>query len=59
MTTKQAKQLIGKTVVLRHSTGLMQSCTVLDVKSENIKIEHDGMTEWLWTPNWFSLWVPQ
>jgi hypothetical protein len=55
MTTKQAKQLIGKTVELRHFMGRTQSCAILEVKNKNIKIDHLGVIDWLWATDWTFL----
>jgi hypothetical protein len=59
MTTRQAKQLIGKTIVLRHFMGRIQSFTVLGVEGGNIKIDHDAMIGWIWAADWSPLWKEQ
>ena len=54
MTSKEAKQLIGKpvkwcgkhTFYVRWHEGI-----VLDVKGRNVQVDHGGFTDWLWLPD--------
>ena len=52
MTTKQAKQLIGKTVELRNQNGHTRVFTVLMVDRECMELDRSGMIVWTFTPFW-------
>lgn len=54
MTSKEAKQLIGREIQYAHIGRLYvrwYDATVLDVKGKNMEVDRDGMRDWLWLPD--------
>lgn len=54
MTSKEAKQLIGRAIKYAHTGRLYVRwyyATVLDVKGKNMEIDCGGIRDWIWLPD--------